>query len=444
MTQIDSRQLKTLGLRLLYFAAIWVLPLWVYHRFSQWIATTSEMLTTIRNEHYFLLDVCKFYVCGIMARSPEYLPNLYNPDVQASVFGKLLQCGTTFTWPNIPGQKIIFTPNEYTPSFDVLMIPGSYLSLRQFILVWELIIAATGLLLMVIVLKRQGLVTKWAALAWLLIVLCSFHLYSNVYLGQTALVVTALVGLFFVGLAEKRNWLMAIALNIIAIFKPQFTIVPCIAALCHRRFKALAIALVMGLMIIIGTAQVLGWQTIIDYPKNFGNIQAGTASGSYFYKTAGMGNLLSILIVLFGQKLAYKLSYPIMLAGWLGCILIWYRAAKVGKSTFRYAIAVTVPLALLTSAHANDFDLVILMVGWAFTVSAVSPAQIKLLSNKYERFWCYLFLAYPIVEQIMCMLRLIGGPYNIPVNLLVILSAYLLFRSKVAEAISSGQSNNFA
>ncbi len=434
---MDYKQLKTFSLPLLYFVAIWFVPIWIYCHFASLVL---DMYASIRTTPFFLLDVCKFYVCGLMARSPQYLSNLYNPDVQAAVFGNLLHIGTTFTPPSVPGLKVLFTPNEYTPTFNILMIPATCLSLRQFIIIWELLILSLATLSITIVLKRQGQLKGYSLLGWWLVVLCSYHLYLNIKLGQTAFLITGLIGLFFVGLAENRTWLMAITLTIIAIFKPQFTIVPLIAALWGKRYKALVTALIIGCLVLAATISILGWQPVIDYPKNFASIQAGTASGRYYYTTEGMGNLLSALIIAFGAELGYKLSYPVMLLGWLCCVLIWRSAFQAGPLVYRYALAVTMPLALVTSAHANDFDLVILIVGWAITISALTPAQIKLLRNPYERFWCYLFLLYPIIDGITIQFAF-GAPYNLPLTIVVIVSAYLLFRSKLKQTIDSTKSS---
>ncbi len=386
------------------------------------------------NATYFLLDVSKFYVCGVLARSPEYLNSLWIPEVGASVFAKVFACTPTFTWPPDPYKTVILTPFEYTPTFFLLMIPGSYLSIHRFISLWLLGTSAVPMLFIVGFRKYWCKANMASTAAWLAITTCSYHVWANIRLGQTSLLMTALVGLFFLSLCKKKHFAMAVILNVIAIFKPQEVPILLVMSLCTRRYRALFIAAAIGAVVLVGTAQALGIQAIINYPKQLADIQTGIASGKYFYMMTGMANVLSLLIICFGRVLAFQLRYPIMLLGLIVCWSIWHRAYKAGEHTYKFALAASLPIALITSAYANDYDLTIFLVGWALTVPVLSPERINALKNPYSRIWCYLFLLYPLVETLTGITTKLGGPYSLIMSTITAISGYLLFQSKLIEA----------
>jgi hypothetical protein len=429
--------LKTKPLVLFYFMALWLVPIEIYFVFfAPKLVDQQTMFQTIRTLPYFLLDACKFYVCGLMARSPEYLADLYNPSVQASVFGKLLHCGTTFLWPPVPNQTIYFTPNEYPPTFDALLILATFVPLRLFLIIWSLGVPALSIVLITFVLKSLGNLSKAAILAWWLIALSSYYVYYNVFVGQTAMLVSALAALFFLGLLEKKNWLIATSLNAMAIFKPHYALVFIIATLCVRRYKAFFLIALVGASILLVTACIVGPAVILDYPHQLVLIQNGTAAGQYFYQIGGMCNLLCPMILVFGQQLGFQLSYPTMLIGLVLIGIIWYRAHRAGEHTYPFAFATTLALAVITSAHANNYDLVIFFAAWAVTIPVLSPAKIRLLENRYHRFWCYLFLLYPFIVDLMVLTNRAGGPYNLVVSFLLLTIAYLALDSKIKESLA--------
>lgn len=433
----QTKMLKIAPHRLFYFVAIWLIPFEIYFCFFiPNILNAQSMFQAIRTIPYFLLDACKFYVCGLMARSPAYLPHLYDPQVQASVFGQLLNCGTTFLWPPIANQTIYFTPNEYPPTFDALMIPGTFLPLRIFLLIWSFSIPALSIVLIAFVLKSLGNLSNTAILGWWLIALSSYYVYYDVYVGQTALLVSALSALFYLGLLQKKNWLMATSLNVMAIFKPHYAIVLFIAILCTRRYKALCQTVLAGLVVLSVTGGILGPHVIFDYPHQLALIQAGTASGQYYYNIAGMCNLLCPMILLFGPKSGFQLSYPVMVLGLILSAMIWLRAYRAGEQSYSFAFAAALTLAVITSAHANNYDLVIFFAAWAATIPTLAPNKIRLLDNRYHRFWCYLFLLYPFIVDFMVLIDRAGGPYNLLISFLLLGLACLALHSTTKDSLA--------
>jgi Glycosyltransferase family 87 len=424
-------------LSLLYFFSLCIIPAELYFFFFiPKLFNEQVMFQEILAQPYFLLDACKFYVCGVMARSPEYLPNLYDPQVQASVFRQLLHCGTTFLWPPTPGETVYFTPNEYPPTFDALMIIGTLLPLRIFLIVWTFAIPVLSIILITFVLRKLSNLSKVAMLGWWLVTLSSYYIYYNVFVGQTAMLVSALAALFFWGLLEKKDWLVAVSLCAMAIFKPHYAIVFITASLCTRRYKALLVTALIGISVLCATACVVGPHVIFDYPHQLALIQKDTASGQYYYNIEGMCNLLCPMILIFGKKLGFLLSYPIMLIGLALIGFVWWRAYKAGPHAYPFAFATTLALSVITSAHANNYDLVIFFAGWAVTIPALSLSKIRLLDNRYHRFWCYLFLLYPFIVDFMVLTNCAGGPYNLAISFTMLTIAYLALDLKMRESLA--------
>ncbi len=378
------------------------------------------------------MDVCKYYVSGLMTR-PSDLAHLYDPVAQATIFGKLLHCRTTFVGPTIPDKAAIFVPNEYTPQFCLLMFPARLLSLRQFILLCESLFLTLGVFSITIILKRYSCLSGGEIVCWWLITLCSHNLYNNIFIGQILFFVTSLMALFYGALLAKKNWAMAIILNLIAIIKPHYALLPLIMTLCTRRYKSLVFACAIGLSALALTGFMLGFGTLVDYPRHLADIMEDSAKGRYSFEPAGMANLIGPFIMLFGPKLGNELGFVVMIVGLVLLWKIWQRAYAVGEQIYPFAFAASLPLVLLTSPHALYHDIALLNVGWAVTIPTLLPAKIKLLDNGCHRYWCYLFLIYPVIAELAVFFNLNRGPYNQVSTIIIAISAYLLFRSKIGR-----------
>ncbi|MCS7178673.1 MAG: DUF2029 domain-containing protein, partial [Anaerolineae bacterium] len=249
------------------------------------------------------------------------------------------------------------------PHFALIMAPLSLLPLDLAFGCWAVFqVGLLGLLLG----RGASLVAQWNSTErWVLLsgLLAFFPLFLHFLYGSLTLFVLLCLVEWALALKKGNDLRAGIWLTLAAV-KPQAALFPALVLLGGRRWRALAGASAAGLLIIAGTAALLGPTIWPDYLR-----WLATTSGYFdrfgIYPEA-MDNLRGTLALWWGAErasLIQGVSMGALATGAVVVLALWARSRWVpGEPEFDLRLALTLVLGALLSPHQNPHDSLVLLL----------------------------------------------------------------------------------
>jgi hypothetical protein len=128
-----------------------------------------------------------------------------------------------------------------------------------------------------------------------------------------------------------------------------------------------------------------------------------------------------------GRTTARTLCVALVVPVFIGLYMLWRRiGTRNTPAILGFAIACSLIPLYIFNARCIYYDLLLMLIPWALTVPVVEFDQIKTLSNRNLRYWCWLFLLFPVLNWVIIWARVVdGGPAHQPVMLLLFVLAWL-------------------
>jgi hypothetical protein len=174
---------------------------------------------------------------------------------------------------------------------------------------------------------------------------------------------------------------------------------------------------------VVLSAQVLGWQTILVYPKflhEYGSSESTFVPGHD--PTLGMINLRGLLAPFVEGRLLFEVVSFINLAVWLPIFLCWRFADRQGKHAYQWVIALSVSATLFFSAHSLFYDFVMIAVGWAVTIDSDDINAPLRAARPWHLLWVATFWLLPALTWLLGALKV---RYETSANLHALLLLYI-------------------
>ena len=165
------------------------------------------------------------------------------------------------------------------------------------------------------------------------------------------LIVMAAIIEYFLALRHQQYTRAAIWL-LIGTFKPQLVLLPALIPLAQRRWRMIAIAASLGLLIVVGISAYLGFGIWRDY---FRTLQEVSLHGQQYGATVLLMNNLHMLFerVLWPAAVTPAVYFALA-CGIVGTLLMWRSSDK-----FNIRFAITILLGILVAPHLNYQDTIL-------------------------------------------------------------------------------------
>lgn len=278
---------------------------------------------------------------------------LYDLELQSEYQARILQ-GNRFA-DNL-------LPFDYPPHTAVLLAPLGWLPRPVAFVLW---LGAQVLLLAILLGQLNRLTRGWGKTERLLIfvtVLAFPPLLLNFLLGSFSLLLTVCVLAFSEALRANRPVSAGLSL-VVGSVKPQSLILPGLALLGGRRWKALGTAALTGTGLAILATGILGWHTWVDFWQVIREM--ASLNNRFGIAPADMLNFKNVLLFLLGEErfeLVNLLSIAALAGSGLFTLWLWGAPGGDTPQRFDLKLALTLTLGLLFSLHLYPQDSLMLIV----------------------------------------------------------------------------------
>jgi hypothetical protein len=267
-------------------------------------------------------------------------------------------------------------------------------------------------------------------------------------LGQPSWLILGLLSGFCAAFLAKQDVVAGILLAISTI-KFQYSPFFGVAALAAGRWKIIAVA-AAGFFALLGAAAVIvGPDTVLQYPSILLKWET-MKEYEIDINPQSMVNFRGVLSILMPSEIAMKFSFPIMIAGLLLTLKVWFDALKIGAKAVPWALSFSVIAVLLFSAHVHMYECIVLAICAALTFPSFDPVQLLSVNTWRMRLWIWLLAIYPFLLWVIFLLDAklfhiqIGGmtfsvvtvfTFNAINIVLAVLAAINLYKSREAEKV---------
>jgi hypothetical protein len=291
-------------------------------------------------------DFSAFYTGWVMVRDGKG-SQLYDLDLEKQYQLDILG-GRSFSEGLLP----FINP----PHVALIFTPLAYLSLSNAYMVWTIL--QVGLLLWLLRLLSL-LAVEWPAYERRMLLITAVALPSmliNFLLGAFSLLM--LICTLQLVIALQRNRQIPAGLwFLVGLIKPQVMILPGVLLVASRRWRALWVIFLGGVILILVPSLILGRFTWLDYIKELREFS--NFFGRYSIDPRGMYNLRGTLTLLFGDQKSILINWASM-AALLGSVLftffLWKGSWHCEDASYELRMALTLMLGLLFSIHSFPQD----------------------------------------------------------------------------------------
>ncbi len=364
-------------------------------------------------------DFLIFYNVGKMVLSGEHY-NIYDPAAQLKFFNEAMA--------PLHSNEVFFCQSP--PFFFVAMSVLARLPYVVAFKLWQIasVVAATASLWLLARHRSGWNVWHFAMLICGAIV--SFPGCIALLVGQTSWFILTLFALFYWSLSSRRQVICGIVIAISAIKLQYLPFLIAIVFAC-RRWRTLASFAVSMLVLLSISALVCGLDNVLMYPQLLFN--AETAPNYAGVWPAFMVSLRGPLSVLLPPALALKLASLLTLVGAAGIAWIWLKARDADAATQDFAMAASVLVSLIASAHTHIYDCLLLCLPVVLTLKS---AKTQPLAPAGYKIWQALLFVYPVLSWNLVLIPIpMSVIYRLPatgVNILLLILAIAICRQLLA------------
>jgi len=331
-----------------------------------------------QNEHVYI-DFVKYYAGGKMFLAGESA-NLYDEN-------------SGWKWTNkVISPAVMHDPKllDYPPHWLLVIIPLAYLPIVQAYTIFCIVSAVIGLSAVLLLRRAIGYEqTPFEMLFLIALLWGSAASLSCTMLGQAGWLSLAVVSIFFVTFIKKADTACGITLALSTI-KPQFLMLLAIPVLAKKRWKVIAVATVVEILLLTVTGFLLGFKTVLFYPLKLLHDSSDRIAVASAQQMICWRGLVS-------NFLAPPFSLPIILLMALlgsGIILFLWLKAKTKKQQIG-AAALSCIVFLIFSPHVYFYDALTMAVPLALTAPRISLSEAIFKGPIALKFWLVLLLLFP-------------------------------------------------
>jgi hypothetical protein len=426
-------QLILAVLQAVFILAIWLPNLAYLAEYAPIVCNESRLKAEIRTHPFAFPDFLKYYVCADLARQ-GLKEQIWNPSSQKDWIEKYLEADL----PEAEKHKVVLQGiGEYTPAFVMLMIPFTYLPFNLALILWLIFNFLVLILTVTKVLETNATLPRNQIALWWLFMLATCPCWFNFFLGQSSALVTGLTAIFYVCWLKKKSLPAGVSMTLIAVIKPQFLVIPLVMALVYKKWSTLSFFLVTSIALTFVTAWFFSWHTLLAYPTLLAGILQGYTTGKYQDSLSTYITLIGPLCAILPRIEAQKIMSIVTVLGLSIICWLWSLTAKARDTNGAFALALTMLLLLVCSAHGLYYDLLLLAVPWAATIQTANfPALIRIKNNS-QMIWCSAFMLFPAINWLIRFSKIDGGPSHVPILIILMLPAFVLWRDEIANSRSA-------
>lgn len=371
------------------------------------VGNNYERSVALHRGQFFDFRMC--LECGKLAGS-EHRFKIYDPQVQADWYEKTMR-------PMDKKGELGYI--SYAPYFNIFLMYLAKLPEAMAVSSWVYVTFALAVFCTLGLLRQNPNLTSFTQKAiFLLGAFVNMPSWYGLSIAQLHWFEFTFIGAYFMCLLKSRDILAGLSLVMVAV-KPQYAVWLAIPAIVGRRWKIiLCAAISAGILCAISAVQI-GWQNIWEYPM----LAARAASDQHIDSYAHMSRTFVCVRAIFSVLLPWSISLmlgsaifisSLAFAGW-----IWMQAAKGSLLVKRWAIALTMVLCLLTSAHSHIYDCVLLVIPAALTLPTLNLQRIATLEPLSLRLWSFIMIALPLLSLTYSMWYQYVWPCDFAVFILI-------------------------
>lgn len=308
------------------------------------------------NSHY--ADFLGYYRSAKIVLS-EDRSRIYDRELQLKYFNSL----------GAAQQSTEFIYSQNPPFFFLLLAPFALLPLNLSFKLWIALSVLSTLAAVYLLLKVLHETKTSTAIFYTSAALLSAPGWICIAVGQMSWFMTALFALFFWAIRARKDLFCGIVLAL-STSKFQYVFIMATALLGRRQWKALAYALLSELILLGGSAAVIGLNNVINYPLLLMNAETTRDYAGVFPEY--MISLRGVFSLFFDRHAALLSSSILMFAGLLPLTMLWWQEKRLeSRQSFAWASAITICAALLLSAHTHIYDDLLLLIAAAATLPMI-------------------------------------------------------------------------
>lgn len=297
-------------------------------------------------------DFASFYTAGKILRQGEGA-RLYDPKLQWEVQQQFAA--------NV---KVRQGPLPYVrPPFEaILFLPLAYLKYPDACLVWMMLqVLLLGAVSFVIRKMEQGCAEPWPVLFCILVALAFAPAAFSLRQGQDSILLLLVLTLAWASLRRGAEFRSGVFLGL-GLFKFHLMIPMLAVFLLRRKFKTFLAFLITGLCLAAVSVFLVGWPTLIHYPKQLWELAQAPGSGMVDLRymptlrgwTAGQGWLSNSTA---GNWVLWGVQFlSVLLAA------AFFRRDGTDYESIDLGFSFLIVVVLLTSYYGYSYDLTLLLL----------------------------------------------------------------------------------
>lgn len=302
-----------------------------------------------------LTDFVHFYQFGTIVRSPER-SHAYDPETQNRLLEKIMRPGET-----VP----ISFLHESVPYFGLFMTPFTLLPIDAAQVCFNLVTLTFGCFGLMLLLKLRDDLKLWQKATIVAGIIGSYPSIYTLSIGQATWLLAGIVSCYIYLFIKKKDILSGIFLALTTI-KFQYLIFLAIPVLVARRMKLIIAAVIAELLLLLVSAQVIGWQAILSYPQYLYNTDINLP-----VKAQGMMSTRAVFSMLMPQAPATYCSLAVAVGACVILALSWKLVDRSQSKESTWALmALTIVAALVFSPHTHVYDALLLAVPAVLTLGS--------------------------------------------------------------------------
>lgn len=249
-------------------------------------------------------------------------------------------------------------PFTHPPFEAALFAPLGLVSYTAAYCIWNVFSLLTLFAFLGLLRPSLPALRGWSKALPILASLAFFPVYVCLLQGQDSLLLLLLVGLAFVAMNRRREFLAGACLGL-ALFRFQLVLPLLAVLLLRRRWKVLPGFAVVAAALAGVSVAVVGWQQTWNYPRALLQFSRAQAAGAM--NPRNMPNVRGVVSALAGDGVAPHLLIAVIslaLLGWAA----WQWKSDVHKPQLDLSFALAVVVAIMASYHLMAHDLSLLLL----------------------------------------------------------------------------------
>jgi hypothetical protein len=386
---------------------------WVGFVFALMVNPLTQPLIWVEQGKTTVTDYAQDYQMGVIARSEERF-QAYDEKVQNRVLDRI-----AYPMPSQQeGQHFIL---QTMPFYFAFMIPWSLLPLRESYCLFFASMLVAGIYSLYTLARKQGEFSVSSTIMLLILVFTSAPAVYALRVGQAVIFLLALMCGFMYFWCKKKSYLAGLCLGL-ATFRPQYSVIFLAPVLMRKQWRMFAAFFATEVVLLLVSIFAVGWDNVINYPAILFHHDSREN-----YQGVNPHLMISLRGVLTGLSQSAVLA--ISIAVFAVVFLIVLKASSLrakSQAAEPWLLSVTLMTALVFAPHSHFYDVILLSIPAALTLSKKSRDEVG--NSIPYRIWSYCLYAAPILGWLRIYLGLEFPPAYLflPLHLLMLITGCII------------------